>query len=737
MTGSIVGRAWSVSGAVFLLGTLLFGPASPVAGQWPGEIRGQVVDTRTGNGVAGVRVSLEGSSLSTLSTTDGHFELRPVPAGAVHLRVRRAGYLPREVTTEVQTGTVRSLRIDLEPAPVVLDGILVEGRLQRPSPHRIDHRTIRGSGALTLGGILESVPDLTVIRRGVGGEETITIRGAPPSGTLVLVDGTPLNDPVTGVADVGLIRADRITSVEVLPGARGARFGPGALGGVIVVRTDRSMTGVDLRGGAGALGRREGALSGVLPLGSILLESGVRYSEVDGSFDFTREPTIGGGEASRENADLRERGFRAALRPAPSRGGRNWEVTLDLHELERGIPGKSYAPSRHARQFLDRGHLGLRFERPISGPSSPAELRVRGGFEQRTLRSVDPAPPLGLPYDQHTRTDHGDVEVEVDGVLFWGDRVRGGGGVAARRVAIDSDLLESTEARIHHAGTFFHLDSSPLPLPLAPRLHGAVRVDRSHGGGATASHEIGVEARLRALHLHAAHRTAYKPPTPADQFFREGVGIEPNPDLKGERIPGEVEVGAYQQGTVGAFDLRGQASLFRGDIDDHIVWQPDFRFIWSPRNVDIRRRGGTAHLEIRHRSGLHLRGHWTRARVTYRRSGVDRPSSQLAYRPLHSGTVTLGWQGTPVRGEVTARYTGARYPVPAPVNELPGFWATDLTVSASHSLRGWTLEPTLRIDRLLGSRDPFIASIPEPGRSLRLHLGIVRSNQPQDRGVQP
>ena len=77
------------------------------------------------------------------------------------------------------------------------------------------------------------------------------------------------------------------------------------------------------------------------------------------------------------------------------------------------------------------------------------------------------------------------------------------------------------------------------------------------------------------------------PPVLADLFFREGVGVRVNPDLRPERVRWEVGAGARRElphgGHVG---LR----LFAGRVADMIVWAPDFRFIWSPRNFDVVRR---------------------------------------------------------------------------------------------------------------------------------------------------
>ena len=39
-------------------------------------------------------------------------------------------------------------------------------------------------------------------------------------------------------------------------------------------------------------------------------------------------------------------------------------------------------------------------------------------------------------------------------------------------------------------------------------------------------------------------------------------------------------------------------NLFAADINGMILWSPDFRYIWSPNNFDVNRRGGELNVHV-------------------------------------------------------------------------------------------------------------------------------------------
>jgi outer membrane cobalamin receptor len=158
-----------------------------------------------------------------------------------------------------------------------------------------------------------------------------------------------------------------------------------------------------------------------------------------------------------------------------------------------------------------------------------------------------------------------------------------------------------------------------------------------------------------------------------------------------------------------------------------IVWLPDFAFRWSPRNVDVARRGGDARLQAAFPAArLRLSGAWSVARITYVQDGED-SGIQVAYRPEHAGLFAAEWAPRAWRAELAARYTGLRYPAPAKVNALPGFWSAELGLSREWRLGGWAAVTAIDVDRLFGERESLIAGYPEPGRRVRLDLRLRRS----------
>ena len=173
--------------------------------------------------------------------------------------------------------------------------------------------------------------------------------------------------------------------------------------------------------------------------------------------------------------------------------------------------------------------------------------------------------------------------------------------------------------------------------------------------------------------------------------------------------------------------LGATLSGYLGDVRDMIVWSPDYRFVWSPRNVDVLRRGIDARLEAATTTGMgrvEATASYSLTRVTYDRDGGR--ALQLRYRPRHSGALTMALKAGGSSVSLGARYMGSRLPVPADVNRLPGFWSFEMAATTEFRLSGWWVRPFLGMDRLLDTRDSMIFAFPEPGRTFRAGLSLSR-----------
>ncbi len=737
-----------------------------VAAQFPGELRGHVVSATTGAPVSAALIDLPNLGRTALTDGTGTFHLRGLEPGLHEIVVRRIGFTTWTGEIEVFNGRVTTPRISLETAPITLSGVDVvadagvgPGATAGLATTRFGRDEIQRQGARTVGDVVRRIPGATVREDGPGGAQTISIRGSDPDAVLVLLDGVPINDPVTGVADLSAVPAGTIESVTVLAGALGARYGARAQAGVVLVETRAPGAGAEVWSTLGSLGEwGVGGEAGASVGRAFALSAGGATRRVSGEFDFRRVPGVDETIVRRVNADVTELGGFLAGR-APFAGG---EIRLraGAETLERGIPGRGYAPSREARQELERARGTFGWRR--SGERMTGTLSLAA--VQQRARYRDPSPPISLPYDDVTRARSWEARGEIgrigEGSLVGlaGDAESGTGptvrrpslrahglGVEILRQRVDATSLADGEPRARtDFGGFAHAALGTAIGSWDAELSFQGRVDRGafdHGpdGGSTTEPRTGadtdrwfvnraVSARLtsESVTLHVSNRSGYSPPSLGDQFFREGVAVAPNPELRAERIPSEWEAGASVTGRVpGALDAAAGVRAFRGDIRGMIIWLPDFRFVWSPRNADVKRRGVESWAEVTHPGlGLGLNVSWAVAAVTLDRPGTDDDDAQVAYRPRHTGLVTARWERGSWRSEIAASFTGTRYPAAAEVNPLDPFWTLAISAGREWSLGGFAIDTAVHVDRLLDEKDSLIFGFPEAGRRIRIEARL-------------
>ena len=694
---------------------LLALPARAPATQWPGELSGRIVDSLTRTPLGTVEVLVEPGAWKTSTDASGGFRLRGLEPGSYRVSVRRLGYGRTYRDVEVKNGVVA--RIALELTPVALEVVGITATVASAGGIVLLREAIVGSGARTAGDALRAVPGIVVQEQTRGGPQRVSVRGSNPDAVLVLLDGVPLNDPVTGEADLSTVPARSLTRATVLPGALSARFGPRAAAGVILLQSSGDVEPWQVSTWAGSLEQFGLGAGGGGALWNGHWQGRVEGRGLDGGFDFTIPAEAGGGEAYRGNADL------VTWSASTGWSGRLWDGDLSamtgFETLVRGLPGRSFAPSPEARQDLDRARFSAGWN---VGALEEKSLSVRTYATRQTTRFRDADPPFGAPYDDRTvlRAAGASVERAIPGI---GVLRAISGGVDVDVQSVESSALGSdapprrTDLGLRASGTWSP-SAAAWSVSSSIRGHWVGQTDRWHG-----SHEIALSIPLNSVVLRAAHRSAFSPPTLGDQFFREGVGVEPNPDLRAERVPSEIAAEVSWAGAVGGAGVRASAQAYRGDMKGMIVWLPDFRFVWSPRNVDVRRSGGEASMEVElPRAGLSVGGSFSVTRATYDREGSD--DVQVAYRPRYGAAVSAGWQRGPWSFRLGSRFTGARFPVPAPVNELDGFWVTEADVGRRWRFGGWGAEGHLRIERLFNVTDALIFAYPDPGRTLLVELRV-------------
>lgn len=662
-------------------------------------------------------------TLATRTDAGGAFRLRGLEPGAYRVLVRRSGYAAREVAAEARNGTTTRLSISIHPLPVALAPLRVSADAAVAAGGTLSRAQIEASGARTAAEVVERLPGVVVRGSGPTGAKTVSIRGSAADEVLVLVDGVALNDPVSGAADLASVSAGAIERVTVLPGARTARYGPRALAGVVLIETRTAEARQAAEFSAGTLGEWGGRMETGASLGRGAWSAGGGARQIGGAFDYARDvndPTI----VRRANDDLREWNAFAAL--ASPVGGGELRVRGGWDALDRGLPGTGHTPSLDAREEMGRGRGSATWRR--TGARSTASILLSGATQR--VRFSDPAPPFGLAYDDTTRVRTAELRVEGERSLADSALLHGlGAGVQAGVQHVDAGSLSDLAPRTRtDVGAFAQALGGTTIARLPISLSAVARVDRDGvTGDWFLSRSLSAGTAIGAFRFELANRSSFSPPSLGDQFFREGVGVKPNPDLRPERVPNEWELSAQADARAGGADLTLSAAGYTGGVKGMIVWLPDYTFRWSPRNLDVDRRGVDARLQAAFEAAhLRLSGAWSIARITYVQDGHD-SGIQVAYRPEHSGVFGAEWAPGAWRAELAARYTGLRYPAPAKINALPGFWSAELGVSKEWRLGGWAAVTAIDVDRLFGERASLIAGYPEPGRRVRMDLRLRRS----------
>lgn len=128
-----------------LWGTPTSVSAQAVAEQ--GRVMGQIFNQDSGTPLSGAQITVEGSSLGTLSGIEGRFQLEGVPTGEVTLRVAFLGFSPKVITgILIEPGATARIDIALDRRALELEGVVVTAQQERGSSVSVlnDQRSAAG-----------------------------------------------------------------------------------------------------------------------------------------------------------------------------------------------------------------------------------------------------------------------------------------------------------------------------------------------------------------------------------------------------------------------------------------------------------------------------------------------------------------------------------------------------------------------------------------------------------------
>lgn len=645
----------------------------------------------------------EAGGILLVSPSPGRLVATDLPSGRYRLRASALGYAPWERTVELAPGAKAAIVARLDPAPVRLADLVARvrrGALEVPPGHAVDRVRFEpgGAGAAGLGDWLDGLPGVGVRRRGGGGQQVLSVRGSRPEGVLVLLDGLPLNDPLTGAADLAVIPAATLESATLVRGAT-PEAGPGALGGVLLLRS-REPGGTAVAGGmeAGSFARVAADLQARAAgeMGALAVMG--RYEESRNDFTYTNRIHPRRPLERRRNADTRSwHGTLAAgLHRLPA------AVRFRLDRLEGGAPGRmGTSLFDEARREDSSWQIGLEAGggAVLSGGAAAGRRRLVYRDPRRNVEARHDVSDLRLQ-----------VRVRPDRFSRW----EAAGWTSLE--AASGDGLSDTPARV--AGAF----------TVARRLGGhglearpGLTVDLSDAR-VIWSPSVALTGRPgREWRLWGRAGRAFRRPTFSDLYFASGHFLRPNPDLQPERIEFDGELGA--EWTSGDGRLRARGVAYTRLTRDPIAWLPSSVAVWSPRNLDqLRARGLELDLAVEPVAGWRLEASGT---AETSRLGSGSGANPLPYQPPVRARATVERRGGRAAARAELRLVGSRTTSLAGTHRLPGFALLDLWARASLTdVGGVPLELRVGLRNVLDAGYELTALFPEPGRSLEARFGF-------------
>ena len=464
----------------------------------------------------------------------------------------------------------------------------------------IEREEIERLKPLNLGEVLNAAAGIDFKDYGTpGGVNSISLRGVPSNGTLVLVNGQMLNAVTNGMADLSMVDINTIERIEVVKGPVASLYGANALGGVVNIITKRELSRPEI---AIKFTPATPMLDDPAHTNDLSVRLGLPVKRTQ--FDFSS--SYGNSDGYRSNSDLTRYHITGSLGHKSERA----EVTsfISYSQKEYGIPGPlplvdSFHP---VSQFGDSTATSV-FDREIDRSllaNLSADLQITDnirwhnkilGDRKRTVFNTK----YGAWLSGDTISEEYDYLTHMFGfntmlTARW-ERL-------ALTFGLDAtyDTLLTKTASTLSGDTTWHASSNNVGIWTEIQVNlndilsatSSIRYDRNSAFGDFLSPAIGISYMLaEMLWLKFSVGKTYRAPTFNDLYWpRSG-----NPDLKPEH-GWAYEIRAESSPLPRIF---AAVSFFLRSVKDRIAWLPGEDDLWQPQNVNYLTIKGLD-LELKH-----------------------------------------------------------------------------------------------------------------------------------------
>ena len=568
----------------------------------------------------------------------------------------------------------------------------------------ITKEEIEMAQANNLADILSSVSGLEISDYGnVGGIKAISIRGSSPEQVLVMIDGRPANDPLTGKIDLGQIPAKIIEKIEIYRGPASAVYGANALGGVVNVITKKgkgdSECAINVNTGSFGTQEYEASYQGTSDDLSYFVSG--NYFKTDGN---------------RENSQLQQIGFLGKIINQIDQQT-DLGFTLRYHDYNRGLPGSIDYPSPQAIQKDRNINLDVTWQKK----EEDKDININGfysfqrvffdnpGMWGHTGPSIHKGNSMGLSFDM---TDYnftfGDDDSESQHILTYGGEVK-------------NDMCNSTDLGECNGlnGALFVQDVWQPADMEDLKITAGIRYDYNQIFGNQLSPRIAFSYRLQdELNFHASVGKAFRSPTFNDLYWPADAYTAGNPDLIPETA-WAYEAGLRYMSEEG--DFTGEVNIYRKNVENLINWAAEDNGIWIPSNIGTARIDGIEVL-LEKDLGDHLR-----ANLGYTYLNAVDLDTDTQLKPHHKYNFGVGYYGETgdKKDEYYVKLDG--YAITERPGDLASYCLIDLNIGKELTIAkkdGQKIKLDLSVKNILDQQPEITSGYPINGRTYTAGVSI-------------
>ncbi|BCO29991.1 TonB-dependent receptor [Thiohalobacter sp. COW1] len=424
---------------------------------------------------------------------------------------------------------------------------------------------------------------------------SISLQGSASKHVLVLLDGRPLNNPVTGLVDLSGISADRLAQLKVIKGSGAVQYGDNTSGGVVLITT-RSPTRKATR--------KVEFQYGTYNTSELSADLAATVNDTGLELGLNRESSDGhrlNGDSTNEGATFAlSRTFWSVL---------DTRLALNLSNKESGYSGKIFDPTPRARSRKNN----------------------RGALLMAKYRDLESRTYYNTFEDKFRDPDRG-LDNSLD-IAVFGQEFRYSGPFSAG-LEYEHQSADSTDYGTHEENrvSAFLIKRFSFSESVGKEVAAGLRVNNHSEFGVSYNPQIGFSFKPSPFDVALELNRSSNTPS-FNQRYYESTFTKPNPGLDMEQATNLKASFSYAAGDAVSLSLSG----FYSKVDDAIAYSANGDGTYSYQNIaSSMRRGADVGLDWRITPVLKLNASYLYLRFTDDATGLDLP-----HKPRHKAKLDL------------------------------------------------------------------------------------------------